>query len=1067
MLLMSYPDNSFTISMARRAAPTLCALFCIALGLAVLFGWAFDITTLKTVLPGLVSMKANTALCFVLSGFALLTLANGKARWAGNAVDLRGEMPSPEGEGWVRRNKHSEKSSQYPPHPNLSGAGSIPATALPPSLAVVPEGEGVRVLKSAIFLWAGRLATTAVLMIALATLAEYFLGMSFGIDQWLFRDSDTPDQFFPGRMAREASVSFIVASLALCFGAPTGRFPRLDLPARALAVGTASFGLVAVLAYLLKLEFLVGAFPFTTIALHTAFGFVVLGAGLLVVLQAHEPLTDEDRIVRLATLLLVLAATATGLMSFATIGRQVHDTLAHGLTAALNAHTSQITTNIALRTTRAEIITSRPTLLRHLRLLQSDPSNPEYRAVVQGELDSFLAHGFSGIAVSLASGWEVASAGEFITWPDVEARVNETPETSLLWHGGIYLRHRLPIWDSAGTLGTVLVEQFLPNLAELLLGGNSEWVSQEFLLCSPELPVFRCFPSRFQPLPFVIAPAPRGIQAHLPFLALTEGAGFGDTIDYRGRHVLGAYERLNAHGLVVVLKVDADDIYGPIARSFGVAVFMILMFAAAGALLVRHRVRPLAAALEVRVRERTAELEAARTELADLYENAPDMFLSVEAGSARILRCNETLLKATGYSRKEVVGKTIFDFYLPEAVAEARQSFVTFQERGMIQNVARRVVRKDGSMIDVSLNATAVYDAEGRIHHSRSSWRDISERSRLERELRAKELLRVFLDAASVMMWMTDENYRARMFNGEWLRFSGRSHEEELAVSWNGGRIHPEDRDRCLAAYDSHLKAHTRLAQEYRLKDCHDSYRWIEEVAVPRFDPTGHYEGHVGCCVDVTERREQAERLAAALAEKTVLLQEIHHRVKNNLTVISSLLNLQAGATPDPAIRAALADSQGRVKSMALLHQLLYEKKDFAQVNLGDYLHQLARLALTSADAQRIAVEFDLAPITLDLERAVPCGLLVNELLTNAYKHAFPDGRTGTLRLELHMLEEDGVALLAISDDGIGLPEALTLGQTQSLGLQLIPLLAEQAGGQLKVERGVGTRFELRFRTAS
>ena len=164
--------------------------------------------------------------------------------------------------------------------------------------------------------------------------------------------------------------------------------------------------------------------------------------------------------------------------------------------------------------------------------------------------------------------------------------------------------------------------------------------------------------------------------------------------------------------------------------------------------------------------------------------------------------------------------------------------------------------------------------------------------------------------------------------------------------------------------------------------------------------------------------------------------------------------------------RAALAESQGRVKSMALLHQLLYEHQSFAHVDLGDYLRELARHAITSTEVTNVNVEFDLTPLKLDLHRAVPCGLLVNELLTNACKHAFPDGRAGTVRLELRV-PESGMALLVISDDGVGLPEGFALGQSTSLGLQLVPLLAEQFGGELLVKQGVGTRYELRFQFAT
>jgi PAS domain S-box-containing protein len=213
---------------------------------------------------------------------------------------------------------------------------------------------------------------------------------------------------------------------------------------------------------------------------------------------------------------------------------------------------------------------------------------------------------------------------------------------------------------------------------------------------------------------------------------------------------------------------------------------------------------------------------------------------------------------------------------------------------------------------------------------------------------------------------------------------------------------------------------------------------------------------------DITERR----RAEAEIAEKTILLQEIHHRVKNNLQVIASLLSLQAGAAETPEARAALAECQGRVRSMSLLHQQLYEHQSFAHVDLGDYLSELARHAITSTEVTNVNVEFDLTPLKLDLHRAVPCGLLVNELLTNACKHAFPDGRAGTVRLELHVPGESEMALLVISDNGVGLPEGFVPGQSTSLGLQLVPLLAEQFGGELIVKQGVGTRYELRFRFA-
>jgi PAS domain S-box-containing protein len=220
--------------------------------------------------------------------------------------------------------------------------------------------------------------------------------------------------------------------------------------------------------------------------------------------------------------------------------------------------------------------------------------------------------------------------------------------------------------------------------------------------------------------------------------------------------------------------------------------------------------------------------------------------------------------------------------------------------------------------------------------------------------------------------------------------------------------------------------------------------------------------------VDISERKRAQERLERALAEKTVLLNELHHRVKNNLQMISSLLSLQAGNTDDAHLRDALNESQNRVKTMGLTHQLLYEHKDFSRVDLGEYLGRLSQL-LVGAFRDRgdgIALELVLPPEKhyVGLERAIPCGLTVNELVTNAYKHAFPGTRQGTITIALAASGPDDI-VLTVADDGIGLPANFDMSTVKSLGLQLVPLLVEQLQGSLSVVTEGGSRFSLRFAT--
>jgi len=214
--------------------------------------------------------------------------------------------------------------------------------------------------------------------------------------------------------------------------------------------------------------------------------------------------------------------------------------------------------------------------------------------------------------------------------------------------------------------------------------------------------------------------------------------------------------------------------------------------------------------------------------------------------------------------------------------------------------------------------------------------------------------------------------------------------------------------------------------------------------------------------IDITERQRSQQRLEDALLEKTVLLNEVHHRVKNNLQVITSLLNLQADHAADPRLRAMLAESCGRVKAMALTHQLLYERKDFSRLDLGDYLERLMHSirATYRGTGNRITLRIVPAPesVQLDLERTIPCGLLLNELVTNSFKHAFPGERCGEILIKLSK-DGDGLISFSVADDGIGLPEEKELAARVSLGLQLVPLLVEQLHGTLKIERKKGTRF--------
>ncbi|MEC4815447.1 MAG: histidine kinase dimerization/phosphoacceptor domain -containing protein [Scytonema sp. PMC 1069.18] len=238
---------------------------------------------------------------------------------------------------------------------------------------------------------------------------------------------------------------------------------------------------------------------------------------------------------------------------------------------------------------------------------------------------------------------------------------------------------------------------------------------------------------------------------------------------------------------------------------------------------------------------------------------------------------------------------------------------------------------------------------------------------------------------------------------------------------------------------------------------------WLSVTASPI--PLEDY-GVAIAYVDITKRKQAQDRLKASLREKEVLLAEIHHRVKNNLYVVSSLLELQMDWVNDPHAKAALEDSCNRVSSMALAHENLYRTHDFAEIDFGEYVQQLAADLLATykpGSSHMVRLNFDGDSIFLSLDQAIPCGLLLNELITNALKHGFPDGFSGHLYIRMTQLADHKVEI-AVGNDGNRLPPDFDLQHSSSMGLRLVMMFVEQLMGKLELERGDITWFKVDFR---
>jgi two-component sensor histidine kinase len=241
----------------------------------------------------------------------------------------------------------------------------------------------------------------------------------------------------------------------------------------------------------------------------------------------------------------------------------------------------------------------------------------------------------------------------------------------------------------------------------------------------------------------------------------------------------------------------------------------------------------------------------------------------------------------------------------------------------------------------------------------------------------------------------------------------------------------------------------------------------IRGVTASVKDANGDVIGAIELLQDITQEKMNEERIKQSLNEKDILLKEIHHRVKNNLQVISSLLSLQSGYVKDKQSLSLFTESQNRVKSMALIHEKLYQSHDLARIDFEEYIKSLTTFLFRSygVDPNMIVLNIDVKDVTLDIDTAIPCGLIINELVSNSLKYAFPEGVSGEITIGLHEKKDGGTPYyeLTMSDNGVGLPEHFDISTSASLGLQLVTTLVGQIGGTLEVIREHGTTFRIRF----
>ena len=359
---------------------------------------------------------------------------------------------------------------------------------------------------------------------------------------------------------------------------------------------------------------------------------------------------------------------------------------------------------------------------------------------------------------------------------------------------------------------------------------------------------------------------------------------------------------------------------------------------------------------------------------------------------------------------------------------------------------------------------TPIFGSDQQVRQLLVISRDITEQKQAAETLaKSEHLLREAQNYAHIGNWSLEADGVTSYWSEEIYRVMGLDPTSLPGPVTLAKVAHPEDFTKVRDSLDAALQEGLEHKVEYRVVRPDGEIRWAACKGAPLYDSNGRVVRLLGIFQDITERRLAEERTRASLREKEVLLREIHHRVKNNLQVISSLLSLQARQTASKEASAVLEDSCRRIQLMAEIHNRLYRSSDLAQIAFDGFLRSLAEdvIAAHQREQDQIHLDADLEPLTLDIDTAIPVSQIASELVSNAVKHAFPGRRTGNIRLRLW--RSDGKLNLHVQDDGTGMREGQVPGSGNTLGLKVVQALVEQLDGDIAFDGKPGASIHIRF----
>ena len=464
-----------------------------------------------------------------------------------------------------------------------------------------------------------------------------------------------------------------------------------------------------------------------------------------------------------------------------------------------------------------------------------------------------------------------------------------------------------------------------------------------------------------------------------------------------------------------------------------------------------HQVEDVTAA--VRERQRAAEAEAGEARCQELADAIPGLVFEA-APTGQNVYVNEQYCAYTGLARDALLGDGWRGVIHPDDREQVWEAWRDTVRSGQPLEMECRIRRGDGAWRWFMLRVAAIREAQGAVERGIGVFTDIDDAKHAESELRAREeQFRTMADSLPQLAWIADEKGWIYWYNRRWYEYTGTTFDQMAGWGWRSVH-HPEHVDRVVERIQHSWDTGEPWEDTFPLRGADGQYRWFLSHAEPIRDADGRVIRWFGTNTDITERQKREDF-------QKLLIHEISHRVKNSLALVSGLLHLQSKSL-EGAPRAALEDAASRVRAVATVHDQLWRQADAREIDLAPFLSSLGAALATSAPQHATIVEVEPAVVSADV--AVPVGLLVNELVTNAYKYAYAGDEQGEVRITgTHAA--DGTYQLEVVDEGRGLPDGFDLaGSRTSLGMRVVSNLARQLRGELTAgASGPGARFILTF----